>query len=211
MHAEIRQLIALRDGEPVEVAAAEHVRECGACRERIREMNELRAALRGLPDAMPPSHAWEQIVALRELETGIAGRRLLHVRPLAAFSALGALAVALIAFGVILQQQPSPLPGESAGNAAKRDVTLADLQQRSRELEYLLQRYGPAGVVSLRTAGTFMEIEDSIALIDYQLNTARESRSALDDEQYRDLWEQRVALMETLLTVRTAEYYAGSI
>ncbi|HEX7030283.1 MAG TPA: hypothetical protein VF254_06785 [Gammaproteobacteria bacterium] len=201
MHAEIRQLIAVRDGEPVDAATAEHVRGCERCRRRVAELRQLKSALRDLPGIVPPSQAWEQIVAQRELETLAPSPSGRPAARAPRFAAAAALAVAIVAGGIVLRDERAiSTTGVDAAIAGT-----AELQRRSRELEYLLEQYRAPGVVSLHTAGAISELEDSIAMIDYQLNATR------DERRQRTLWQQRIELMETLVTVRAAENYLDSI
>ncbi|HEX6927631.1 MAG TPA: hypothetical protein VF267_00160 [Gammaproteobacteria bacterium] len=200
MHAEIRQLIAFRDGEPADARIASHVRGCARCTHAIAELARVQSALRDLPPLAAPSGTWEQVVARRELETNPATPRSLPRRTtIAALAAVISVAViaTLLAVNVRLPREVPPGGAAVTGTAA--------LQQRSRELEFLLARYRSPGAVSLRTADAISELEDSIAMIDYQLNVTR------DGGRQRELWRQRVALMETLITVRAAENYLDSI
>lgn len=195
MHAENRHLIALRDREPVDAAIAAHVRDCVTCRRRLAETGALRDALRGLPDEMPPAGAWQRVVALRAGQSRSRSRKRWP-------AAVAACALALVAAGIFLELDNAP----PEGSDAEPGMRLADLQQRSRELEYALQHYRPRTLVSLQTAELVSELEDSIALIDYQLTAGN-----VEGRQRRELWEQRVSLMQSLLAVQSAEYYADSI
>ena len=64
-------------------------------------------------------------------------------------------------------------------------------------------------VTSARSAGAIAELEDGIALVDYQL--AQLDQTDLDAATRRALWRKRVELMESLVTVRYAGERADSI
>jgi hypothetical protein len=191
MHAEIRHLIALRDNEPLAADVAEHVRSCAQCRCRVDDLRRMRAALQDIRRVDVPSYVWGCIVVDADRHVSSRSRRILAL--VTSLSLVATLLASVIGVGWRAGVEPAAAP------------TLTHLQQRSRELETVLQRYGRPAVMSLRTAGTVADLEDSIALIDYQLNV----RAAPGAE--RELWEQRVALMEVLVTVRAAEHYVDSI
>lgn len=199
MHADISQLIALRDGEPTDAAVAEHVRSCDACRREISHSRLLRSALRDLPAVSPPAQSWMLIAERRLLECTPPRRTTVRHAVIAA-SLVASLALAATG-GILLRKAPDP---ESVATVAANE-SISALQRRSRDLEYLLQRYETPAVMSLHTAGAISELEDGIALIDYRLNTGG------DEKRERDLWQQRVDLMETLVTMRAAENYIDSI
>lgn len=199
MHADIQQLIALRDGEPVAADAARHVRECARCTQNITALVQVESRLRELPPVQPPPDAWSRIKTRRERESGPALMRFRVIR----IAALVAFMAVLVAAGHFLGQRA--VNDNGSATALAGTASMLELQARSRELEYQLERYGSGGVMSMRTAGTIGELEDSIALIDFRLNAVR------DEAQQRALWRQRVELMETLVTVHAAESYLDSI
>lgn len=201
MHADIRQLIALRDGEPTDAAVAEHVQGCSACRVELAQYRQLKTALRELPDVPSPADAWLVISERRQLECVSRQPRRSHVRR----ASIAASLLAALAVGIFLNAPRKP----ERGAVPLVGGNVADLQQRSRELEYLLQRYDTPIVMSLQTAGAISELEDGIALIDYQLNA--ELNGGGSEQREHELWQQRVELMETLVTVRAAETWIDSI
>lgn len=199
MHPEIHQLIALRDDEPVDVLVIAHVRDCSRCTARVAELGLVQDALRDLPHLPAPDGAWERIIARRAAEEAP-----VHSRPRARRAmAISLVASVVVASFIAIIAMPGARHDSPAPDVAVTDTV--ELQQRSRELEYLLERYRAPVAVSLRTANAISELEDSIALIDYRLNAAR------DERQQRELWQRRIELMETLVTVRAAESYLDSI
>lgn len=199
MHADISQLIALRDGEPVDAVAASHVSTCPVCRRKLDDFRRLRQALQKLPQRAAPAASWELILARRKLETLPSSR----MRYASLVSLLPVAMALLLAF--LLPQSPN-LPDRSL--AVIDGGSVEELRVRSRELENLLQRYHAPTVMSLRAAGAVSELEDSIALIDYQLSGLH---APADARYLQNLWQRRVELMETLVTVRATETYLDSI
>lgn len=197
MHPEIHQLIALRDDEPVDARVVAHVHGCSYCAARVAEFGVVQDALRDLPPVAAPPGAWERIVAQRALEN-MPPRSRTGSRIAASLAIAASFTVVIAVIAVVGARRDLPAP----------DVAIAgtvELQQRSRELEYLLERYREPVAISLRTANAISELEDSIALVDYSLNATQDAR------QQHELWQRRIELMETLVTVRAAESYLDSI
>jgi len=202
MHAQAHQLIALRDKEPMDAVIREHVESCALCRGRLHQFANLQQCLSRLPVEAPPPEAWQRICERRFLETTVG-------RP--ARRKAGAVAAVLTAIALVTAINLLPFMGGTEKGAqegiltADASTSLRALQARSRELEYALREQHPGTVVSMHTAGTISELEDSIALIDYELGAISEN------ERQRELWQQRVELMQMLIMVRSAERYYSSI
>jgi hypothetical protein len=60
----------------------------------------------------------------------------------------------------------------------------------------------PRRVVRASTAATMAQIEDRIAMIDYQINYPG---SQMTSEQHRAYWQERVRLMNVLVQLRYAQ------
>src|SRR5580658_10743616 len=73
MHVTLKDLISVRDGEPVGADIAEHVPSCEECSAALAKLSEVRRELRRLPDYEPPSHGWAGIE--RQLRTPARARR----------------------------------------------------------------------------------------------------------------------------------------
>lgn len=194
MHASIEQLLSLRDGEPVAAEVTAHVAGCGLCSRELTRLRRLRAGLRSLPDWDPP--------APRSLPLRSGGRLR---RPAAGLALAASLAGAAV-LGVWLMPggesgPPTVVPGD-------RPATVDALMNQSRYLETVLARLGPRdGVMNASTAATVAELEDSIALIDWRLAGGGEP---LTEAERAALWERRVLLMQSLVTVRYAQTGADS-
>ena len=196
MHARIDELLSLRDGEPVAAAAARHAGDCPACAGELERLRGLRRRLRALPALPPPERGWEA-VARRAYERSARGRRLL------AGAGFG-LAASAAWFMVSLHETP-PAPVAAPPVIAQAATGAnAELMRRSMALENALKGidYQPS-VVRVSTAGTIADIEDRIALVDYQLSQA--AAGSLSDAQSERLWRQRVDLMGSLVQVRYAQ------
>lgn len=216
MHATTSELIARRDGEPLDAKTAMHIDECVDCRRELERLEKIRSALREIPEEQPPMDAWQRIMAARELEQPhMSARHWLSGAPMA----LAASLLAAVFSVLIVTQVHEPLPviagngsqgaSQVAGSGGK--VSLASLQEQSGYLEQMLgvvQR-SSGSVTSLQTADTVAELQDGIAMIDYRLGQAE--RYPLTEAERQELWQRRVELLESLVTVRYAQARANSI
>lgn len=206
MHAGTEQLLTIRDGRPIDAGIAQHVEDCGECRDRLNDLREMRAALRELPQLKPPADGWQKLLARMEQP---ASRRRGWLSGAVAAAAL--IAVALYQFGA-RDSAPdqadrlattSPESGQVLDSGGADDVELEQLVAQSRQLEQLLREINSRTprVMNAGTAGTIAGLQDSIAYIDYGLSY----EERLDRPQSEQLWRQRVGLMNTLVQVRGAQ------
>ncbi len=72
MHANLQQLLSLRDGAPVDAAVREHVAGCRHCQRELEQLECVTRGLRTLPDQDAPPSAWTEIRARLRRETGTA-------------------------------------------------------------------------------------------------------------------------------------------
>jgi len=99
---------------------------------------------------------------------------------------------------------PDTFPTPLAENARGIDSGQALLQSRSRRLEQVLHALPePPAVQRARSAGVQATLEDQLALIDFGLS---QGDGSLDEQQRERLWAGRVALMESLVQLRYADY-----
>ena len=211
MHATTEQLLSLRDGRPVDAAAAAHMAECPQCRQAVRGMMRLRARLRELPELDPPPDLW-QTIALQAPAARAAPEPPGHTPwywPVGVgIAAACALTVALV-LNVGQAPDDGPAPGTTtdliaatpAPMSSVNGVTTAELLETSRQLETAL-RVMPAApqVTRASTALTIAELQDRIFQVDTML-----SEPELDPASEQELWRQRVRLMDTLMQVRYAQ------
>ncbi len=207
MHARIEHLLSLRDGEPVTADVAEHVRACATCSGELQRLSAIRTQMQALPQFEPPDGAWDRISAtIPEREHGVRLRKV----------GLAAAAAAVVTVTVI-----ALLSGHfdrRSGAATKLATTEAPLPQviphvdelvaQSQQLEQMLQKLPQRPRIErVSTAATIDTIEQRIQWLDFQLSNAPEAD--LSEEQSRQLWRERVELMDSLVKVRYAE--AGAL
>jgi hypothetical protein len=190
MHVRIDQLLSLRDGEPIDAAIAAHVHACSRCAAELQRLSAQRRALQGLPGLAAPE-AWPEIQhRLREQRRyprrsgWVAGIALL---------VLGAI------FALAFQQQPAQL------SLVSQTPAVSDpLVDRSQALEQALSRLPQRPALERAgTAATIDGLEQRIQWVDHHLSQARDT--GLNDQQAERLWQERVALLDTLVKVRYAE------
>lgn len=211
-HPELTDLLALRDhgADAVPEAVATHVAGCASCRAELARLAALRDGLRALPPVPPGPELWARVVAAVEPPVEVVARR--SRMRLAVAGVAASLAVATSVALVVLQG----VPGGSATDVAtpialaSAEPSVGDLKQRSQRLEAVLAALeSTPRVTTARSAGTIAELEDGIALVDYQLGQVEPGER--DGALHRALWKKRVELMESLVTVRYAGERADSI
>ncbi len=201
MHASIDHLLSLRDGEPVDAAAAAHVEQCSHCSAQLRKLREVQARLQTLPQLEAPSSFSEiQRAMARPL---VARRRAVPARLVAAVAFVTLTGI----FFIALRDETAPAVVERGPAPAQPQEQPEDLVAQSRHLEDLLQRLPERPRIErVSTAATIDTIEQRIQWLDFQLSDARDS--GLNEAQTQRLWRERVELMDSLVKVRYAE---GSI
>lgn len=207
MHAHIESLLSLRDGEPVVAEVAGHVRQCPICSGELQRLSAIRAEMQALPPFEPPAIAWDRIrQTIPERSTSLPPRRI----GLAAAAAAGITltVIALVARHGDQRSAAAP-PIVVANDEVGPDIPHVDeLVAQSQHLEQLLQNLPERPRVErVSTAATIDTIEQRIQWLDFQLSNAPDSD--LSDAQSRQLWRERVELMDSLVKVRYAE--AGSL
>ena len=191
MHARIDDLLSLCDGELVSAAMLEHVSSCARCTAELRALSAQRDALRALPAFAPPD-VWAHV------------RRPARRKSLSQWAAALAMCVVgtLLGIAYVADRETSePIP---VVRAPLPDAQLNGLIERSHELEHALQALPQRP--ALERAGTAAMIdglERRIQWLDHHLTFAPDA--GLDPAQTTQLWEERVALLDTLVKVRYAE------
>jgi hypothetical protein len=148
----------------------------------------LREALRGLPTAEPRHSALPQLQA--RLARRKRQRALQRWLPLAAAAAIGVLALFPLLRGGLPQPATPDDPGMDAATAA--------LIAQNQVYESALRSAAFSGrPLSARSALAGAEIEDLIGMLDLELSAAPDADAA------HALWQQRLALMQELASVRT--------
>lgn len=195
MHPRIDQLLSLRDGEPVDVEAREHIDSCAVCAASLHRLNERQRSLQGLSQFDAPHIDFATILA-RNAE---AAPRIGRYRWLAA----AAVVTAMVAGFVGIESQHAKAPQFATSQREFQDPVVAKLVEQSRELDQLLQELPDRQVQRVSLAGTVDLIEQRVQWLDMQLSAA--PGTAHEDQVARRMWRERVDLMDSLVVVRYAE------
>ena len=222
MHASYEQLLAVRDSSPVQAEISQHVNFCMLCRERLDEITGVRDGLRQLPEMHPEGNHWPGILDRVQRERSAARPRS-TIRLVAAFGLAATLTLAIALYllsgdhpahqqadpaiaGTDLQQQAVTKNDTGIGNSEQEqasEVSLDELIYQSRYLEAVLDSLPKRPRVMRASTTTLISgLQDGVALVDYQLNAGT---GEFTDTQTRQLWQQRVDLMNSLVYVRAAE------
>jgi predicted anti-sigma-YlaC factor YlaD len=187
MHLNLEDLLAVRDGEATS-QAADHAASCPECAARIERLRDLQRELAALPDERPAQDLWPALRA--ELDARRQRRRF----ALAGWAAACLAAAFTLVIGI--------RGGIEAWHEAGLSRQTRELVGESQRLEQQL-RINATGshVVSGRTAGTIVQLQDRIALIDAQLARTGPDRAASQD--LVKLWQERVRLLDALVNVQT--------
>lgn len=192
MHCTMDDVLALRAGEG-SAWARQHAAGCPVCRAELEALYQRVARLKALPVRRPARDRWpvvrDAVLAERRLRRGRWG--------------LSGLAAAAALAGLLVFRPFWSKPIDAA--------ELARVKQQSATLERQLQRYDPdARVTSGRSAALAAVLEDSIAVIDGELAQLGPIRAQARPADLVTLWQQRVDLMEQLVSVHvTRAAYVG--
>jgi hypothetical protein len=194
MHLSLEELIAVRDG----VAGAEsagHVASCAACAAEVDRLEAVRKALAALPDERPSRDLWPAVAARA------AGEREHRMWRRAGWIAAGLAAMFTIAIAV-----RGALETYAEAKLVRQTESLVAESQRLEQALRSSERQDR--VMSGRTAGTVVQIEDRIATIDAQL--ARAGNDRYPSRERIGLWQERVRLLDALVSVeRSGTTYLG--
>lgn len=184
-HCTMDELLELRDGRGAD-AARRHVAECEACGAEVDRVHQRRAALKALPSVPPARDRWPVI-----RERILAERRRRQWRRL---GGAGVAAAALLAL-VLGVGRVVPAPREAGAQVSSLD----SLMRWSGQLDETLRMVsGERRVMDGLTALTIAELEDRVAAVDSAI--LRVGSGELATPELRDLWRERVSLMEALVT-----------
>jgi len=194
MHLSLEELLAVRDGE-ARVEAVQHTASCPECAAEIHRLRVIQRELAALSERGPQDDLWPAV------RSAIATRRHLHRWVLAGWVAAGLAAVFTLAIGI--------RGGLEAWHEAKLARETRQLVAQSQRLEQRLRSSDTEGrVMSGGTAGAIVQLEDRIGIIDAQLARARADRFPSQD--IVNLWQERVQLLDALLSVQTTRVaYVG--
>jgi len=205
MHPSTESLLSFRDGRPLEALIRQHIDHCAQCQSRVARLAATAAALRELPDPAPTA----------SIDFADVRRRADRQRGFNwSWGGAGAVAASLVVavLAVALLQPPAPLPEQVASAAQTAGATgeseLVKLMSQSRQLEYTLQRIPRPAVQNARMANSQAALQEQLSVIDYGLS---HGKSEINPEQQLRLWRGRVALMESMIDLRRAEFQAVAL
>ena len=208
MHASPEQLIALRDGDPVDAGAQTHVRECADCTTELAALNKLRSGIAALPEFAVPEGAWNTIRQRLEQPDPRTGFRQRGLR-----MAGGAMVASVVcARACVLIRTPPPASSVTVAAVSAGPASLSSLVRRSNYLEdavLSLNADTDHMVITAGTAATVAALEDRIALVDYEINHA--ATSPHSQNRLPQLWQQRINLLQSLAAVRYAQVANSNI
>ena len=190
----LSELLAHRDGEPVDLEVARAIRRNARAREVVAHLAAIKSELRELPGIDPPADTWPAILKAKTERPG-------HTKLPAALAAAAVLVVAVLVIG---PQQPTvPETGSEAlqtGVQIPPNGDLAALIRRSQELE---ARVVPAA--QFEEPGSSQDaLVYRIADIDAELLGLYDEMDA-DPARQAKLWRQRVDMLENLQTVQQGQ------
>jgi hypothetical protein len=174
----------------------------------VAEREILQTSLGALEDTMPPRAVWQRIEEQARAE-GLFKSRSVERRTW--FLGVGmAAAVVLAVLNIPVSQvidsseQSFPtVPSDEVLAGNNNGQGLNALMVQSQQIERSLRALpGRPSLVRASTAATISELEDHIAAIDYLLN---HPEAQLSPEQVEIYWRERVRLMNSLLSLRTAQ------
>jgi len=184
IHCTMDDLVAVQAGEG-SVWARRHLEACSVCRAELEALYQRIAQLKALPTRRPARDQWPAVLE------AIRGHRRDRRRRWGVGSVAAAAGVAaLLVF--------RPFWSKSVDGAE-----LARVKQQSATIEAQLERYDPESrVMSGRSAALAAALEDGIAAVDGELVRAGTTEPRSTD--LLKLWQQRVDLMQQLMSVRVA-------
>jgi len=188
-HLTMEQLVALRDAasEPGSAESQTHVRGCAECAAELDRLHQRVARLRALPTLRPPRDRFAAVAARVRHD-----RRQRVVRR----AGIGALALAAsLLLAVVGRDIMAPTPAAASDQLTAVMAESATLEQALRQLRSSQQ------VTDAYTTRAAASLEDRIAELDHELETAQMQASPASRNELLPLWRERVGLMDALVDV----------
>ncbi|MBT8443284.1 MAG: hypothetical protein HKN81_03200 [Gammaproteobacteria bacterium] len=195
---------------------------------RLGAAPDIGQVLRSLPDMAPPPDAWRKIRARTRSNHAAAwaGIAVAACMAMVAFMLVTRDEAPVEPVETFLVEA-QPLPGQ-ADEDQRRSASVEELRQRSQHMERVLRGLPRSPeVVRVDVAGAIADLQDRIAAVDYELSRSTRTRRAQQPSSIvrwpsgnesafrpasqsappagRDLWQQRVELMDRLVRARYAE------
>jgi hypothetical protein len=181
------------------------------CGLNVMESDLLQTKLRELADTMPPREVWQRIEQQARAEGLLQSQWHARTRWFAGTGVAAAVVLAVLNIPLTPSADDGatgfptePDITEFADSANSQNLTaMTALMVQSQQIERDLRALptGPS-VVRAGTAVTIAELQDHIAAIDFTLN---HPDLVLTPEQEQIYWRERVRLMNSLLSLRTAQ------
>lgn len=190
-HLAMEQLLQLRSAT-ADVGTADaraHLEGCARCQAELDRLHQRVARLKALPALRPPRDLWagvrDQVLVERRRRRG-------------RWAGIGGLAMAASVVLALLVTVVASAPEEASATAA-----LDSVKAQSRHLEDAIRQLGPERrVMDGRTARITAELEERIARLDRQLQSAQLVEEMQEREQHMlQLWRERVGLLDALVDV----------
>lgn len=158
MHANIEQLLKIRDDDAPDSATVEHVAGCEECASELERLKIVRARLKALPTYEPAADNWPTILRRRDA---------LRWTPRPGWHApVFGLAASIVIAVALLVMINRPVEESSSD-----EYVVPPLLAKSQRLEQMLRAMPQQPqVMRAGTAWTISELEDRIAIVDFQLN-----------------------------------------
>ncbi|MGE0352406.1 MAG: hypothetical protein AB7Q69_04125 [Gemmatimonadales bacterium] len=190
-HLSMEQLLQLR-GPVLDAGSADasrHLESCPACQAEFERLHQRVARLKALPSLRPPRDAWPAIQARVRADRH---RRRVRWTGVGGLALAASVALLLLVNGVV-NSTGTPSPALQEIDAARAE---------SQRLEGTIRALNPeARVLDGRTARVAADLEDRIAALDHQLETAQLMNRAQRNDQLLRLWRERVGLLDALVDV----------
>ncbi len=183
----LSELLAHRDGEPVDLQVAREIERSAAAGELQSRLGAIKSELRELPGIEPPAGAWHAI------RTASARRERRPKMPALLAMAAGIFLAAMLTVVLVDSPETDRRPGALA------EPDLAALIRRSQELE---SRIVPAWFA--QPTPSQQALVYRIADIDAELFGLYGEGTA-DATRQATLWRQRVEMLENLQTVQRGQ------
>jgi hypothetical protein len=173
--------------EPGSAESQAHVQVCPECAAELDRLHQRVARLRALPTLRPPRDRFAAVAARVRHD-----RRQLYFRR----TGIGALALAA---SLLLAVVGRDLMAPPAANASDQLTTVmaesATLEQALRQIRSSQQ------VTDAYTTRAAASLEDRIAELDHELESAQMQTSPATRSELLPLWRERVGLMDALVDV----------
>jgi len=197
MHADIQELLTLRDEATVDPEVRRHIKNCTECSLALAQLQRLKTDMLQLPMLPAPPHSW---TGIRERLRQAPSR---SSRYWPALSAVAAMALCVVGAYQWLTRHEIGLAHQSSV-VARDNGAIGPLVAHSQRLEALLHALPPRPRVEQAvTSATIDELEIRIQMLDLQLSGV--AGKGANPEQLQSLWNARVQLLNSLVYVRFAE------